>query len=139
MRALFILTTTEGWAGMMYIGVDTTGVDMQPVQDSSPYMVIYFVIFMIIGSLFVMNIFVGVVIDNFNKEKAAQMAEDDPSNSKVKVFMVLKDIESIKNTKRKYEESPKDWTLPVWEVVHNDKFDTFILIIVFLNTITMAM
>ena len=34
---------------------------------------------MIVGALFVMNIFVGVVIDNFNKEKSKQMAEDDPS------------------------------------------------------------
>jgi hypothetical protein len=81
MRALFILTTTEGWAGMMYIGVDTTGVDMQPSQGASPWMVIYFVIFMVVGSLFVMNMFVGVVIDYFNTEKAKQMAEDDPSKS----------------------------------------------------------
>jgi len=28
MRTLFILTTTEGWAGMMYLGVDTVGIDM---------------------------------------------------------------------------------------------------------------
>lgn len=32
-------------------------------------MTIYFIGFMIIGSLFIMNLFVGVVIDNFNKIK----------------------------------------------------------------------
>jgi hypothetical protein len=31
MRTLFILTTSEGWAGVMFIGVDSTGVEMQPV------------------------------------------------------------------------------------------------------------
>jgi Na+/glutamate symporter len=40
-------------------------------------MVIYFISFMICGALFVMNMFVGVVIDNFNKEKDRQeMLED---------------------------------------------------------------
>lgn len=32
-------------------------------------MAIYFVAFMIIGSQFIINLFVGVVIDNFNKIK----------------------------------------------------------------------
>jgi len=32
-------------------------------------MSIYFLIVMITGSLFIMNMFVGVVIDNFNKIK----------------------------------------------------------------------
>ena len=69
MRTLFILTTTEGWAGVMYTGIDTGGVNMVQIQNRHPYMVIYFVSFMICGALFVMNMFVGVVIDNFNKEK----------------------------------------------------------------------
>jgi Na+/glutamate symporter len=30
---------------------------------------VFFVLYMIVGSLFVMNLFVGVVIDNFNKIK----------------------------------------------------------------------
>ena len=32
-------------------------------------MALYFVAFMIIGSQFIINLFVGVVIDNFNKIK----------------------------------------------------------------------
>jgi hypothetical protein len=65
-RSLFILTTTEGWAGMMYYGVDTVGIGMQIKQDANPNMVIFFILFMIVGALFVMNMFVGVVVDTFN-------------------------------------------------------------------------
>ena len=32
-------------------------------------MALYFVVVMITGSLFIMNMFIGVVIDNFNKIK----------------------------------------------------------------------
>lgn len=53
----------------MYNGIDAVGVDMQPKKDKNPIMAMYFVAFMIIGSQFIINLFVGVVIDNFNKIK----------------------------------------------------------------------
>lgn len=63
------MMTTEGWQDVMKQGMDATDVDMQPQRDSNYYMTLFFVAFMIIGSLFIMNLFVGVVIDNFNKIK----------------------------------------------------------------------
>jgi len=42
---------------------------MQPVRDTSEGWVVFFIAFMVMGSLFIMNLFVGVVIDNFNKMK----------------------------------------------------------------------
>lgn len=33
------------------------------------YMYIYFVIFIIFGSFFTLNLFIGVIIDNFNQQK----------------------------------------------------------------------
>ena len=66
---LFQMMTTEGWMTVMYNGMDAVGVDMQPKQDHKYVMALYFVAFMIIGSQFIINLFVGVVIDNFNKIK----------------------------------------------------------------------
>jgi hypothetical protein len=42
---------------------------MQPKRNYNEVMTVYFIGYMIIGSLFIMNLFVGVVIDNFNKIK----------------------------------------------------------------------
>ena len=55
----------------MYSGIDNRGIGKQPKENSSLFHIIYFIIFMIIGSQFIINLFVGVVIDNFNtiKEK----------------------------------------------------------------------
>ena len=55
---------------MMYYGVDTVGIGMQIKQDANPNMVIFFILFMIVGALFVMNMFVGVVVDTFNTQKS---------------------------------------------------------------------
>tara|TARA_B110000285_G_C14849021_1_gene479041 strand:+ start:543 stop:767 length:225 start_codon:yes stop_codon:yes gene_type:complete len=63
------MMTTEGWQNLMFQGIDATGIDMQPKKNTSVGMVIYFIGFMVVGSLFIINLFVGVVIDNFNKIK----------------------------------------------------------------------
>ena len=63
------MMTTEGWQGVMYNGMDARGVDLQPKKNAQPALALYFVAYMIIGSQFIINLFVGVVIDNINKIK----------------------------------------------------------------------
>lgn len=41
----------------------------QPQWESNLYMYLYFVIFIIFGSFFTLNLFIGVIIDNFNQQK----------------------------------------------------------------------
>lgn len=67
------MMSTEGWLDVMHSGVDAVapkgGIQMNPVTNKTPFMSIYFVIFMIFGSQFILNLFVGVIMDNFNKIK----------------------------------------------------------------------
>ena len=41
----------------------------QPIREINIYMYIYFVFFIIFGSFFTLNLFIGVIIDNFNEQK----------------------------------------------------------------------
>lgn len=41
----------------------------QPIKEVNLYMYLYFVIFIIFGSFFTLNLFIGVIIDNFNQQK----------------------------------------------------------------------
>ena len=66
---LFEMMTTEGWMAVMYSGMDMTQVDMQPKLNSSSGWSVFFVAFMIVGNMFILNLFVGVVIDKFNRMK----------------------------------------------------------------------
>ena len=49
--------------------VDATEVDQQPEYEASLYNYFYFVIFIVCGSFFTLNLFIGVIIDNFNALK----------------------------------------------------------------------
>jgi len=72
-RTLFEMMSTEGWIDVMNSGIDSVapvnGEMMQPKENNSSMPIIYFVIFMIFGSQFILNLFVGVIMDNFNKIK----------------------------------------------------------------------
>lgn len=54
---------------IMADAVDSRGVDLQPSREASLYAYVYFVIFIICGSFFTLNLFIGVIIDNFNMLK----------------------------------------------------------------------
>jgi len=70
MLALFEVSTTEGWTSMMFATVDSVAPEMQPIKGHREnVMVLYFVV-ILLGSFFMMNLFVGVVIDNFKRLKA---------------------------------------------------------------------
>lgn len=58
---------TTAWVGVAFAAVDATEEDMQPIRDASTWRVWFFMLFMIVGSYLVMNLFVGVIIDNFKK------------------------------------------------------------------------
>lgn len=53
----------------MYHGVDSKGIDLHPEKNSKQYMAIYFISFIVVGNIFILNLFVGIVIDKFNRLK----------------------------------------------------------------------
>ena len=61
--------TFEGWMEVMADAVDAREVDEQPDWEASLYNYFYFIIFIVCGSFFTLNLFIGVIIDNFNALK----------------------------------------------------------------------
>lgn len=49
---------------------------LQPKQNYNPWMLLYFISFLLIVSFFVLNMFVGVVVENFHKCRQDQEEEE---------------------------------------------------------------
>ena len=49
--------------------VDVTEVDKQPQYEASLFNYLYFIVFVICGSFFTLNLLIGVIIENFNALK----------------------------------------------------------------------
>ena len=69
MMTLFGMMMTEGWMDVMWHAVDSTNIHQVPLRNNNPAFIFFFMFFMIIGTLFILNLFIGVVINTFDKEK----------------------------------------------------------------------
>ena len=56
---------------------DITEIDKQPMRDNGKYNVIFFVFFVLIGSFFILNLIVGVIIESFQKLRKKVTGKDD--------------------------------------------------------------
>ncbi|XP_031571362.1 voltage-dependent T-type calcium channel subunit alpha-1H-like [Actinia tenebrosa] len=64
---LFVFATKDGWVSIMYDGIDAVGIDKQPIKNYSQVKVLYFVAFLLLAGFVVLNMLVGVVVENFQK------------------------------------------------------------------------
>ena len=137
---LFEMMTTEGCVDTMNHGIDSRGIEKLPKKNHNRFMAIYFIIFMIFGCFFIINLFTAVITDNFNKIKEAHEFGAGES-----VNEIQKDYILIQNTylKVKPKRKPKAPTskLRIWffEVVSSPSFDLSIIIAITLNTIVLAL
>jgi len=68
MLTLFQLNTIK-YVSVMHDTMDITGLYTSPSQNYSDYNCLFFVVYLVIGSLFIMNLFVGFIVDGFNSSK----------------------------------------------------------------------
>mgnify|MGYP001617509467 FL=1 len=68
---LLTLGSLDDVATKMYKLMDTTDVDLAPERNASPWNCIYIIVFVIVGSFFLLGMFVGVVIFQYNKTKTS--------------------------------------------------------------------
>jgi hypothetical protein len=66
---LFEMASLDGWVDVMGDAADSSSIAMSPQRMQSPQYCAFFFIFCIIGSFFVLNLFVGVVKDNYETLK----------------------------------------------------------------------
>jgi hypothetical protein len=66
---LFVMSTTAGWKDVMLNSITSTEVDYVAQSERNIFWNIFYIFFLIIGYFFFLNLFIGVVVTNFNSEK----------------------------------------------------------------------
>ncbi|XP_078257299.1 voltage-dependent T-type calcium channel subunit alpha-1G isoform X3 [Rhinoraja longicauda] len=144
LMSLFVLASKDGWVDIMYDGLDAVGVDQQPVMNNNPWMLLYFISFLLIVAFFVLNMFVGVVVENFHKCRKHQEVEE----AKLREEKRLRRMEKKRRSKEKqlaeaqckpYYSDYSPARLFIHKICTSHYLDLFITIVIGLNVITMAM
>ncbi|KFV42042.1 Voltage-dependent T-type calcium channel subunit alpha-1I, partial [Tyto alba] len=135
LMSLFVLASKDGWVNIMYNGLDAVAVDQQPVTNNNPWMLLYFISFLLIVSFFVLNMFVGVVVENFHK--CRQHLEEARRREE-------KRLRRLEKKRRKAQRLPYYATYcPIRLLIHSvctsHYLDIFITFIICLNVVTMSL
>uniref|UniRef100_A0A8C5FZ16 Sodium channel protein n=1 Tax=Gouania willdenowi TaxID=441366 RepID=A0A8C5FZ16_GOUWI len=135
--ALLQIATFKGWMDIMYAAVDSRDVEDQPKYEVNLYMYLYFVIFIIFGSFFTLNLFIGVIIDNFNQQKKKISGQDIfMTEEQKKYYNAMKKLGS-KKPQKPIPRPTNAFQGCVFDCITKQAFDIVIMILICLNMVTM--
>lgn len=118
----------------MYNGIDAVDVGMQPIKDNSQTKIIYFITFIFIVSFFVLNMFVGVIVENFQNFHAQHGNEQN----KIEHEKIIQRKQSMTDEVPYYARfSP--WRERLHQLCINKYFDLIIAAIIGLNIFIMSL
>uniref|UniRef100_A0A7N8YAV5 Sodium channel protein n=1 Tax=Mastacembelus armatus TaxID=205130 RepID=A0A7N8YAV5_9TELE len=135
--SLLQVATFKGWMDIMYAAVDSREVEEQPSYEVNLYMYMYFVIFIIFGSFFTLNLFIGVIIDNFNQQKKKISNKDIfMTEEQKKYYEAMKKLGSKKPPKPIPRPTNRIQGM-VFDFISQQFFDIFIMVLICLNMVSM--
>ncbi|KAL4480370.1 hypothetical protein ABPG74_020886 [Tetrahymena malaccensis] len=140
MRTLYIISSLEGWPDLMYQAIDSNTADVGPVKDNYIQISYFYMIFILVGSFFLINLFVGVIFLNFNEAQKNEKQSSLFLTEEQKRWIEFQQM--IIGVKAEFAQSVvPTQKLPrlMYNIVTNQKFEIFIMILIVANILTMAM
>ncbi|XP_077392677.1 sodium channel, voltage-gated, type I-like, alpha [Festucalex cinctus] len=136
--ALLQVATFKGWMDIMYAAVDSPSkVEDQPAYEINLKMYMYFVVFIIFGAFFTLNLFIGVIIDNFNQQKRKFGGQDIfMTEEQKKYYNAMKKLGSKKPQKPIPRPSNKIQAY-IFDITTKQAFDVVIMVLIWLNMVAM--
>ncbi|XP_058513015.1 sodium channel protein type 11 subunit alpha [Ochotona princeps] len=135
--ALLQVATYKGWMEIMYAAVDSRGENQQPAFEENTAVYFYFVVFIVLGSFFTLNLFIGVIIDNFNQQQKKISGQDIfMTEEQKKYYNAMKKL----GTKKPQKPIPRPLNKcqgVVFDLVTSQVFDIIIVLLIMLNMVSM--
>lgn len=134
MLTLFTVSTFEGWPSLLYVAIDSTAEDVGGLLNYRQVVAIFFIIYIIVVAFFMVNIFVGFVIVTFQNEGEQEYKNCElDKNQRACIEFAL----NARPTRRYIPH--RKFQYKVWSFVTSKSFEYFIMILIIVNTITLAM
>ena len=103
---LFQIVSLEGWIDVMWSAQSVTGIFTQPESFAAQGNAIYFIIFNLLGAVFVLTLFVSVFMRNYTEQTGVAFLTTD-QRSWLELRKLLKQIAPSKRSSKKENERAK--------------------------------
>ena len=141
MLALLQVATFEGWMEVMEAATDAREIGQQPATDANLAAYWYFMIIILVGAFFILNLIVGVIIESFQK-----LSKNSGGESSIEILMTEEQKNYVKTMRTLFSTKPKKaapkphnpWQAKVYDVVTKPAFELFVFGLICLNMLALA-
>ncbi|KAH5375154.1 hypothetical protein HBI49_050910 [Parastagonospora nodorum] len=106
---LFQIVSQEGWTDVMWSGMSITGVFTQPEAFSAQGNAVYFIIFNLLGAVFVLTLFISVFMRNYTEQTGVAFLTTD-QRSWLELRKLLRQVSPSKRpSSSKQRETWEEW------------------------------
>ena len=135
MLTLYTCSTGEGWPNAMHRTIDATKEGEGPIINNKQHMSIFFIVFVVIFTFMIINIYIALIILTFQRQGENQIEGGLDRNQRDCLQFVL----FAKPRKRYMPSKKSSLSYHVWYVVDSNPFEYFIMILIVLNTVQLMM
>ncbi|GIL88323.1 hypothetical protein Vretifemale_16288 [Volvox reticuliferus] len=140
MLTLFQAATLSMWVDITFSAVDAVGVDKQPLWNHSPWVILIFILFIVVCSFFVLNLFIGVTLEKFAELHEAEQGTISLDLTPEQQTWI--DVQKLLIRTRMQYKPPRPRNRlrgVIYVVVSHNLFDLFMLVVIICNVAFMAM
>ena len=130
------LLTIEDWNSIMASAIESTDPDHGPVPANNPGWGFLFMMYIVLGSFFVMNLFVGVIVTAYNDAKIeADLGLGSQGTADVRRIKRIKDTHdtALYAYHQTRNQTSKGWRGPFIKLMYQPSFDTFVMLAIVSN------
>ena len=134
---LFQIVSQEGWTDVMWSAMEAAGVGKQPQPYKSQGNAVFFIIFNLLGAVFVLTLFVSVFMRNYTEQTGVAFLTADQRSW----LELRKMLRQISPSKRPSQKSERKWRLWCYRVAvkKKGKWQRFMTGILFLHLILLVL
>eukprot|EP00327_Prymnesium_parvum_P044618 CAMPEP_0205857742 /NCGR_PEP_ID=MMETSP1083-20121108/3824_1 /ASSEMBLY_ACC=CAM_ASM_000430 /TAXON_ID=97485 /ORGANISM="Prymnesium parvum, Strain Texoma1" /LENGTH=1580 /DNA_ID=CAMNT_0053219251 /DNA_START=327 /DNA_END=5070 /DNA_ORIENTATION=+ len=138
MMLLYISSTGDGWEDFMWAGMDASEPGHAPVRNDFSPAALFFITWMFIGGFVSMNLFVGAIVDNFQRIKAETDGSATMTKAQHQWVLAMKTGMSTK-VQRGLRAPTGFVRRSIFNLVTSHGFDIFIMLVITLNILLMTL
>ncbi|XP_068423427.1 voltage-dependent T-type calcium channel subunit alpha-1H-like [Clinocottus analis] len=135
LMTLFVMYSKDGWVNTMNDGLDAVGVDKQPVINHNEWMLLFFISFMVL-SFFLLDMFIGVMVDTFHECQKNQKRQDEEERNVLKCYG--RDAGSPEPELTSYYTSYSPMRRRIHTLCTSRFLDIFVAVMIFISVLIMA-
>ena len=135
------LLTIEDWNSIMASAIDATDPHHGPIRDNGPGWGFLFMVYIILGSFFVMNLFVGVIVTAYNDAKTeADLGLGQVGNAEARRVARIRDTydTALYAYHQTRNQTSKGWRGPFIKLMFHPYFDHAVMATIILNIVSMC-